>query len=502
LTCFAFISFFCTIWFLTSNYGISLQPDSASYLSTAQNLQSHGSLRDYDGEASAHYPPGYSAMLVATSATTFRDIRHGAPRLLASTLFGLLGVFSILILQRLNLPIAIQIITLAAMISFRPLLYHASVASSELPFLATLAGTIYFFISWIDRKQTVFLFISSFLCALMCLTRYVGIVWPVAFCITAFIFSKDNNLLKRVSAPFIFAIVSYLPLSCWLFAWSVLADGHSARKIAWHPVSLEQLSSGGRELLSSVSMSSSILTLLFICAIVMIGLIISKVTLFQNDNSDSRHSSLILLFLLALSTFGYCLFLVLSISFFDRATPLDGRILLPASWSCIMILTLVIGLLDRKVAVYRIAYTVLLLCFFWTRFLFDGVPLLADIHTNGIELSRPEFLYNQTLRFVREDVSSEKQIYSNTPWTIYLVTKHNVSFMPSKTDYTSGLVNNNYEAILRDIVDKVKKEDAILVLDALYRDGVYDPPTTDEVEELGLVPNQKLSTERFRIYGH
>ncbi|MBL8869628.1 MAG: hypothetical protein JNK90_07525, partial [Planctomycetaceae bacterium] len=452
--------------------------------------------------ASAHFPPGYSAMLATTSLLTRRDVRHGAPRLLSAALFGILGATSIMLLQAVHANFSIQTLSLLTLLSFRPLLNHASLATSELPFLTALALAILFFIWWSDNKRLLFFILSAVCCGVMCVTRYVGIVWPIAFFLTCLFFQRESNVRQRFISSLAFITFAYIPLVLWLLGWKLFGAGESARSIAWHPVSLELVQHGLFELSSSVCITAIPKSVIFI-AILLVGCVITK-RLFpppEQTSPSQPNTSLLLLFLLGLSTFGYIVFLMLSISVLDRATPLDGRILLPATWSLMMILLVLLHLLMRQNRNIVAGYMVVLFAFFWIRFLFDATPLLADLNREGIDLARPEILYNKTLDFIRMEVSQEKVVYSNTPWTVSLVSKRNVRYMPSKTAYTSGVVNQNYEKELNAIAEQVKKGEALIVLDALYSDAVYDPPTQQEIEGIGLIAEPIKSTERFRVYG-
>ena len=498
----AFLLFFSTVWYTTSEYGIGLNPDSATYISVAQSLRSNLSLVDHSEGASAHFPPGYSAMLATTSLLTRRDVRHGAPRLLSAALFGILGATSILLLQAVHANFSIQTLSLLTMLSFRPLLNHASLATSELPFLTALALAILFFVCWFDKRRTTFFILSAACCGVMCVTRYVGIVWPVAFFLTCLLFQKDCKVRQRFISSLVFITFAYIPLVLWLLGWKLFGAGEPARSIAWHPVSLEMVQLGLFELSSSVGIAAIPKSIALI-AILLVGCVITK-RLFPPPEQalhSQPNQSLLLLFLLGLSTFGYIVFLMLSISFLDRATPLDGRILLPATWSLMMILLVLLHLLLRQNRSIAAVYMVVLFAFFWIRFLFDATPLLADLNREGIDLARPEILYNKTLDFVRTEVPQEKVVYSNTPWTVSLVSKRNVRYMPSKTAYTSGVVNQNYDKELTAIAEQIKEGDALIVLDALYSDAVYDPPTQKEIDGLGLIADPIKSSERFRVYG-
>jgi hypothetical protein len=498
----SFLLFFSTVWFASSKYGIGLSPDSATYLSVAQNLKDNFSLLDHSEKASSHFPPGYSAMIATTSLLTGRDVRHGAPRLLSATLFGILGATSILLLQNVNASVSIQGLAMLLMLGFRPLLTHAALATSELPFLTALAVATLFFLWWLNTKKTLFLAFTAILCGIFCLTRYVGIVWPIAFFLTGVIFQKHYPIRKRFLLSLGFTILAYLPLLTWLFSWKLYGPGDSARSIAWHPISYNMIKSGIAELSSCISIATIPSSILFIAALLIVCLLTRRYfPSLGNLSTTNPRPNLELVFLLGLSTFGYIIFLVISISFLDRATPLDGRILLPATWSIMMILLVLLQSLQKQIVTLRAVYFVLIFSFFWARFLLDSVPLLADLHREGIDLARPEILYNKTLDFIRTEIPKEKVVFSNTPWTVSLVSKRNVRYMPSKTDYTSGVGNRNYELELREITERVKSGDAILVIDTLYSDAVYDPPTEEEIEETGLIADPNKSTERFRVYG-
>jgi hypothetical protein len=206
-------------------------------------------------------------------------------------------------------------------------------------------------------------------------------------------------------------------------------------------------------------------------------------------------------FVLLICAVGYVCFLVLSISLFDRATPLDGRILIPVTWMFIILSVLGLSRISEQFPSWKYPIAVFFLLILFARFMFHVVPNAAVWHVDGQDLSRPQILYDKALSWIRESAPGYKRLYSNTPWTVYLATKRHVQPLEAKEVYTTGVANPAYRQSFIEVVAAVDRGDAIMVIDASYNDPFYRPPTVSELEGVGLVPNEAISTPRFLVYG-
>jgi len=217
--------------------------------------------------------------------------------------------------------------------------------------------------------------------------------------------------------------------------------------------------------------------------------------------SPDNHSESTLAYLLLVSfALGYIGLLVLSISLFDVASPLDGRMLAPVSWIIITLFVLIFHEAFRNTHLLKSVVASLLLVFFGWRFLFEVVPSISIWSIQGQGLSDRKVQYDPALAWIRNLDSQGLKIYSNTPWTIHLTTRKNVQFLPWKKSYTSGLPNLAYEEDLKEAVEMTANGGSIIVMDVEYLDPFAFPPSFEELTSAGLVLRNDLSSDRFRIY--
>jgi 4-amino-4-deoxy-L-arabinose transferase-like glycosyltransferase len=494
---------FLLVWFTTSGMGVGLSPDSADYLSIASSMQRTLTLKNYSGEADSHYPPGYSAMLAGTSAITFRDVRHGAPRLVAAASFCVLGLVTFLLVRFQTRADVGGLLAVFALASHQPTLYWASSAMSEIPFLSLTAIAVYVAMHANTLRREWMLYLSGVILSAACMTRYVGIVWPFVFATFFFVSQKYLSIRIRFRRLFLFLVISFWPLLTWFIYWQLTEEGRPARTFQWHPIDFARLSAAVLELTRCVGFADSTsgaLLLGMIALTVALGLCRSQFIVQSGTLGTCGAKWLSLEVLLMACATAYLAFLVTSISLFDRATPLDGRILIPVSWMLITLaaigITWVLRSHYRLGMVFSVGFS-LLMC---GRFLYEVLPDAAAWHSEGIDLSRPVILYDKALGWVRDECPKDKHLYSNTAWSVYLATRRDVKLLQGKEDYTTGVPNKMYSESLTRLVEDVLSSRAVVVMDRLYQDRHFLPPTVNEIESLGLVADAELSTERFLIF--
>ncbi len=198
---------------ISSKYGIGISPDSACYLSIAENVNNSNGYTIYDLEPAVAWPPLYPTLLAVGQYLNL-DYNVWA-RVLGVFLFGfLVYVVSTQIIGRLRNP-ALQTAAILAVVLSVPLIYVSQFAWSESLFI--LLTTLYLFKleksfqshSWKD------VFSLSLLAALACLTRYVGVTL-VIFYLLWLLFLKVEFRKKLVYGSAFF-VVSFGPLALWLF---------------------------------------------------------------------------------------------------------------------------------------------------------------------------------------------------------------------------------------------------------------------------------------------
>ena len=230
--------------FYSTKLGIGTSPDSASYLSLAENLRSGKGMSNYLGRAGSHFPPGYSAAIVLTAFVTGRDARYDAPRLLGAACFGLLAAAVFLSVANLCNDAEPGALAAFAVLSSPGLLGVSSMAWSEALFInLTLAGLA---LLWqlLDTGSRHFLVAGSALIGLSALVRYAGLFWVPAGVFVLLLLPRSFERWRRVTNALLFAVISLAPYVVWsIFAREEFGDS-SGRRVAFHPPTTEKLSQG------------------------------------------------------------------------------------------------------------------------------------------------------------------------------------------------------------------------------------------------------------------
>lgn len=494
-----FAAFFLSVWFLTANLGVGTTPDSSSYLSIAANLRGDLDYRSHYEETSAHFPPAYPAMIAATSVFTFRDVRHGAPRLLSAALFGLVGALSWAVLRSGGSSPAGSLAG-CSLILFQPAISLYSItALTEVPSLAfTIAGWLLFHLS-LSRGSRRWLFGSAILFSIAVLIRYANVVWP---CVAGFLLfiRQGSPWFTRLRDAVLYGLLAIGPGAAWMIAWKWWGDA-PARQVAWHPVASDTLSQGLETLGRAVGLPGA-------WAGACVALVFLSVSIYlwiahrRNTGPDTPSRTTSLGPGLGLYALAYVAFLLLSISLFDRATPLDERILLPLIWMLPIVAIIAVETVSAGRPRFRFITLILVallslgqLFLFWT-------PRASDWQRDGSGLSHFSVRYDKTLGTLREEGFEDiEAIYSNVPWIVYMTAKVDAWLLPSTEDYTSGERNADYEAQLAGIVQRAAAEEVLVVMDSTYRDAHYLPPNAGYFEDAGLALVAGREGDRFLIFG-
>lgn len=489
------------VFVCTSRFGVGVTPDSATYLSQAESLRTAGRMLDYSQSFTVHYPPGYSALLAVTSFVSRRDIRHGTPRLLSAmvvggTLFAVHIWFSLLQMRPLTRA------TGMVALGFHPVLLEYGIcALTDCLFVAVIAGCLCALELWGQQGGSLWFWIAVMCSALGLMTRYAGVVWPVC-CAAALLLQAGKSWSRASAEATLFFVASVAPLLIWLLFVRFMTAGSAPRSIAFHPPTAEVLRQGLSVICGSLGLQGHDNSVLIPVIMAAGGCLASALLRrFSHGSFETDgHSSSLSVRVVGLYLIGYPLFLLLSITFLDRATPLDGRILLSCIWALILAFTWLVHIGFRDNRVCEVGCWMLIV-WFGTRGLVDTVPRLAAWRENGYGLACAEVLYDRNLKYVREVASAETRVYSNVSWSVWLACRRPVSQLESRFDYTSGEANSMFDQSLQGVIHEVQQGKAIVVLDRLFADPLVLTPTVEDLRKAGLQERTEEGQSRFVVFG-
>lgn len=197
---------------ITSKYGIAISPDSACYISIAENINNGKGLAIYDFEPAVAWPPLYLALLAIGKYLNLDY--HAWARIIGVILFALLiYIVSNELISRLSGRF-LKIVSIAALLFSVPLIYVAKFAWSETLFILFVTLFLFKLENSYNSHSVKNVLTLAVLAALACLTRYVGVTL-VIFYLLYLLFSKIE-FRKKLKLGSIFSAVSLAPLAIWL----------------------------------------------------------------------------------------------------------------------------------------------------------------------------------------------------------------------------------------------------------------------------------------------
>ncbi len=216
LTAVLFMSFLAA-WLIvvtTVKYGPGLSPDSASYVSAANNVASGKGLIEFDGAHLRGFPPLFPLILSIFSHVGI-DPPAGA-RFFNAVMFGLIVFLSGLMLQRLVHSGGIVLAGSMSVLSAAPLVHVSSWVWTE-PFFIVLCILLVFTISAFCREgKRIWLVAACTVGALACLQRYAGVGIVLSGMASIFLISRLGGVASRLFHSCLFGVVAGIPVAAWL----------------------------------------------------------------------------------------------------------------------------------------------------------------------------------------------------------------------------------------------------------------------------------------------
>jgi hypothetical protein len=323
----------CLLAFATRT-GLALKPDSVSYLGGAHALaHGHGYTTvaaNGTRRAIVDWPPLYSLVLGALE-------RAGAPLLEAAralnlALFGLTTLLIYFLLLRTSgaSRVAASLGTAAFVVS-PTLLPRFGFALSEAPFLLLLVAAIILLDEYLRRPTWWALGGAAAVSALACATRLSGVALVIAG--TAALLSADVDYrAARLRAAALFSVIGISPFIAWT-AWSATRSVPTARSLGFH-LAFQRLQNGygvTAQWLFPEPIPSLVRVPLF--GLVLAGGALLLAWTLRHERAVELVASLRGLPPGAVAALwfagAYIFLLVITMSFLDRVTRADARILSP-----------------------------------------------------------------------------------------------------------------------------------------------------------------------------
>ncbi|QUV78161.1 ArnT family glycosyltransferase [Chloracidobacterium thermophilum] len=201
------------LWFVMSQHGIGLSPDSAGYLAVAGNLLEGKGFICYSGEPFGAQPPLYPLAVATLSFLLGLDLKTSALFLnLLIIVFAtfISGNLTFLITNSFPISLFVCFSIIFGIPTFQTFVY----AWSEPTFILFLSVAFFYMLKFIDYEDKKYLLVSSFFISLACMTRYVGIFALISF-LSLLIFKAKEDIVKKRNEIYTFLFISSFPLYLW-----------------------------------------------------------------------------------------------------------------------------------------------------------------------------------------------------------------------------------------------------------------------------------------------
>lgn len=464
---------------IATRWGIGASPDSVRYLVGARNLLAGDgfSMPAADGsyQAITHFPPLYSMVLYLTGSIGV-ELMEGA-RWVNGLLFALnillVGILLYQLIRRRASNAAWLAVLGALCMLVAPLMLEIHVmAWSEAFYLLLSLSGLMLLAGYLDHARKALLLASAILTGLSLLTRYAGLA-VLATGIFGLLLFGDQSFRKRLVDCAIFTVISAVPMALWLLRNLNSTGSATSRELAFHPAgkehALQALTTLSSWFLVPETAPGAIKLLLL--GIIAAGLL----AMFYASRGGAADPSIHapsrpnrpvenIIKLLVAYIFVYVAFLIVSISFIDANTPLDGRILSPI-FVCGLILLIyglalwIVHMNASRLVVYGLVATGVVLL---AGYLLRDIPLVTEGFQQGIGFNSLGWRGSGTVARL-SDLPANQVLYTNVPEVIYLYTSRGAASLPRKEILTTQQPNTAYGEEMERARDALARGEAAVV---------------------------------------
>lgn len=488
-------------WITDQGPGVS--PDSTTYIEAARSLIAGNGLF-VCGKVMTHYPPGYPLMIGALHLLYPGDVLQET-RFLAALFFGAnLVLLALAVHSCTQRSLVATVCAMLLFLSSAPTISVHSMAWTEAPFITFSMASFLLFSLYLPHPRLYVLVLASLMAGVAVVTRYIGVVLFPTIAL-AFFLLDNRSIRLKIWDILIFVGVASLPLTSWLIRNILIAQSATDREFAFHPVGLSHV----KNMISTLDNFilpipiSHWIKALCVAAAVTVTLLFCGI-LFINRKTYSKQNvtptGIVFPVLCLMYSVIYVVFLFTSISFFDAATPLDYRILLPAILAMLIAAIILAWSMSEEINRRWIWYGFILLVFFSVSINMNrAIETAVEIHKNGQGYTSRYWNNSGTIAYLSEDSHEVRTIYSNAPDAISFLTGKEAVMIPAKVSAGTRRVNEAYEEKLNQMLQECREGKALIVyLNACtWR---WYLPSIEEVEATDNLPVLK-KTQDGVIYG-
>lgn len=447
------ILFSVVFFFITTNHGIGLSPDSIAYLGVAENINNGSGITVPYGlppnQPLTQFPPLLPILLALISNIGISTVTS-AKILNLFLLIVFIGL-SYLIFRKINSQTSFFRSAAFLFISiFISIIFIFNMLWSEpLMIVLGMGGLLVFYDS--QTKNNLFLaFLAGVIFALAITSRYAGITY--LFAALLFVLINNSIFWKRKLFHWFFLSVPTLSiLPVWLLRDIGNGVSSTGRSLNFHPLTISHV----HQLLNTIAdwfqLPDSIATIIKLTVfLLLLGFfVVVGWDLFVSKRVHEQNIAKIL------AVFGciYMLFVLFSIMFLDANIPLDTRILSPL---LIIILLLIVYIakfdFPLSIRVKNLSKVLIALIPIFTIVVFlNNFPLINQAYQNGIGFNSLNWKNFESLNYVNK-LNGDYLLISNAPEPVFYYTNHEVYSLPKKFLSMQQEENLNYQSELQELI--------------------------------------------------
>lgn len=479
-----------------TQWGIGTSPDSIAYIRSARNFWTESV--SASNPALIFRPPFYPLLLAIIGLTGIDPFV--AARWLNTVLYAANICLVGMIIWRYQ-PHSPWLAVLGALLMLlaSPLLEIHAYAWSEPLFIFLGYLGLLTLASYLENGRKRYVLLAAVPLGLALFTRYAGVAF-LATAVLALLLWGRQSWWRRVGTAVVLSVVAIVPLLLWM----VRHAGHDrlagGRALAFHPAGRDHFWQAVYTFSDWLQAPTALSGILRIGLLVLVGgtavaLLVRRFVYARRQSNPIPVFYQVLLLLLPV----YVLFLLVSISFLDAATPFDNRILSPLYPALIFLGIYALEELFQQCRRWRAAQIALVLLL-----LFVGISAarngrwLLQASQNGLGFSSLTWQQAEIIAQI-EMLPTDTLIFSNLPDAVYFLSGRSANPLPRKRDATTQQVNHNYETDLLRMGLRVNQEDGVVI----YFKALQGNPALPTLQEMTNTLSLHLRVETVEgvIYG-
>jgi hypothetical protein len=482
------------------NFGIGLEPDSASYIATARNLLIGKGFISFDGQALTLFPPFYSILLALLSFLTNSDPVFSAA-LLNVLLFALIIYKSGIFLSKHADSRPIIIIGVLFILLAEPVFSNTLWALSDLLFIYLFLLYAGFLLSYIEKNNFRSFLMLIIISVLATLTRYIGITFIITTVIVILIYS-NNDIRKKITSIIFYSILSFIPIGIWLIR-DYLISGTIAGDRGQSRFSIFVNINRTMHVILDWCLPGylgehKILFILIVLPVIVVGILKFKKMTYKNLflKFKSLESVILIVFLIV-----YFFFIILAETF-RAESAIDSRLLSPMYIPIVFLLIVFLQTFYDSISLiknYKLLNIMASVFFIiWiSNMSLSTVSIVKNHFYQGAEYSGnlwKNYYAKDLIGMISKNGLKDSTIYSNDPYPIYFYLNRPVKLSPMKTYEHSDEIYSN----LSNLKDKWPSEGKAYLIWSKEKDDIkgwlFNPTELTSISDMKLIDSTNLWT--------